>query len=268
MLRRGWKSQEFPVETSGWYQRGVALGTVVATTSALSRNRRSWSDHVTIFTAMFDRDHRHLIRPNRRFLGQRARLASWVSLYTNELGRKAPAAAVAGAMDFWATHALRFGQPEAYYWRPILLNSRFSATSSSVDNGRFRKRLTRRSSTWNTFENAFTVAFCRTAHGRRIGHPPVRGDRMSRPHGANFSRRVVTNGEDEIELGSARQFEFIPAFATQPNRGEMRSFQLLQGTGMDPATGMAAGAVSCEVRLAPMVQDSLGHDRAGRVPGT
>src|SRR5664279_535454 len=35
---------------------------------------------------------------------------------------------------------------------------------------------------------------------RRVGHAPVRGHRLARPHRARFRGGVVTDGKDEIEL--------------------------------------------------------------------
>src|ERR1700734_2535090 len=45
---------------------------------------------------------------------------------------------------------------------------------------------------------------------RRIGDAPMRGHRLARPHRAGFRRRVVADGEDEIELRRARAGKFRP----------------------------------------------------------
>jgi hypothetical protein len=38
-------------------------------------------------------------------------------------------------------------------------------------------------------------------NGRGIGNTPVRGQRLARPHWANFFGGTITDGEHEIELG-------------------------------------------------------------------
>src|SRR5918994_4302729 len=60
-------------------------------------------------------------------------------------------------------------------------------------------------------------AFC----SRGILHPPMRCDRLPRPHRAGLACGFVADGEYEIELRRARPRELIPALAAQPVRREL-----------------------------------------------
>ena len=47
---------------------------------------------------------------------------------------------------------------------------------------------------------------------RRVGDTPMRGHRVAGPDGAGLARRIVTDGEDEIERRRAFGGELVPTF--------------------------------------------------------
>jgi hypothetical protein len=90
------------------------------------------------------------------------------------------------------------------------------------------------------------------------------GYRIAGPHRAQFARRLVAHGEDEIHHWGARPREFIPTFAAQPVRPQMKSFQHVEGQRMHGPFGKAAGAVASEPSPAPMIDQRLGQDAPRR----
>ena len=62
----------------------------------------------------------------------------------------------------------------------------------------------------------FGFAACRRG---RVGHAPMRGHRLARPDRAGFARRVVADGEDEIELRRVRAGELAPDLRAQAADG-------------------------------------------------
>src|SRR4051794_2395045 len=58
-------------------------------------------------------------------------------------------------------------------------------------------------------------------------NPPMRGHWLPRPRGADLPRRVVADGEHEIQYGCSRCGEFIPALGAQ---SLSRKFHLLEQT--------------------------------------
>src|ERR1019366_1677218 len=58
-----------------------------------------------------------------------------------------------------------------------------------------------------------------SVHGGRIGNSPMRRHRLSRPQRAGFFGGVVADREHEMQLGSARTPEFVPALTAQARRG-------------------------------------------------
>ena len=101
--------------------------------------------------------------------------------------------------------------------------------------------------------------------GSGIGDTPMRGDGLSGPNGADFLSGIVADGKDKVHRRSAGLGELTPALAAQIYSGKPSGFELLEGVGMDATRGMAARAVSREVRLAAMIQEHLGHDGTGGV---
>ena len=56
---------------------------------------------------------------------------------------------------------------------------------------------------------------------RRIGHAPVCSQGLARPDRTDFVRGVVTDGENEIEIGSVRLCELVPALAAKTSAGQV-----------------------------------------------
>src|SRR4029077_10970942 len=101
----------------------------------------------------------------------------------------------------------------------------------------------------------------------RIGHAPVRRHRLTGPQRARFARRVVTDGEHEIELWRAGIGKFAPRLRAKARGVIAEALQEPDRFEMHLALGMAPGAVGAEfTRLYP-VQDRFRHDRARRVAG-
>jgi hypothetical protein len=78
---------------------------------------------------------------------------------------------------------------------------------------------------------------------------------------AALSQTVKT----EIHLRSARLCEFVPALAPKAFDGYFGAFDLRQSFAPHCARRMAPSTVSGEVRLAFVVENSLGHDGTGGI---
>src|SRR5258708_18040410 len=104
-------------------------------------------------------------------------------------------------------------------------------------------------------------------HRRRIGNAPMRRHRLTRPDGTDFVGRVVTDGKNEIHLGSVRLREFIPALAPQILRWNTRSFEAVDSLRPDCTRWMTSCAVGAKPGFAREVKNRLGHDRPCRVAG-
>src|SRR5262245_6381991 len=61
----------------------------------------------------------------------------------------------------------------------------------------------------------------RSLHSRRIGHPPVRGHRLTRPYGTDLLRSVVANRENKVHLWRTRLRKLIPALAAHAIRTQV-----------------------------------------------
>ena len=72
----------------------------------------------------------------------------------------------------------------------------------------------------------FLYLLDRPLHGGGIGNTPVRGHRLAGPYRANLFGSVVTNRENEIERGSFRTSELLPAFAAETSGGHMCALEL------------------------------------------
>ena len=66
-------------------------------------------------------------------------------------------------------------------------------------------------------------------HGSRVGNAPMGRHWVPRPYWADFTGRVIADGEDEVEFGSVWCREFIPGLASQTANRDMRGLQLPQG---------------------------------------
>ena len=106
---------------------------------------------------------------------------------------------------------------------------------------------------------------CRATNRSGIGESPVSGHWVTGPDGADFFRCVVTDGKDEIELGRIGLREFVPTLALKAFGGYIGAFELRQSFAPHCARRMAPSTVSGEVRLAFVVENSLGHDGTGGI---
>jgi hypothetical protein len=82
----------------------------------------------------------------------------------------------------------------------------------------------------------------------------------------SFAARSQTVKMKSIR-GSAWPGELVPTLAAKASRGEVRRFQLPQRLGANASGGMTAGTEGGEGRMAFLICNGLGHDRARRVPG-
>jgi hypothetical protein len=73
---------------------------------------------------------------------------------------------------------------------------------------------------------------------------------MSRPNRADFLRRVVTHGNNEVHLWRTGAGKFVPALASCFPDWHVCQFQLLQRFWPNLACWMTTGIVREEVRLA------------------
>src|SRR5262249_18735955 len=101
----------------------------------------------------------------------------------------------------------------------------------------------------------------------RIGNAPMRRHRLAGPHRTDFARRVVADGEGEIERRRAGLGELIPRLRTKARRVVAEALQELDCVRVYFALRLAARTVGMEFTGAELVQDGLGHDRARRVAG-
>src|SRR5579863_8783647 len=76
-------------------------------------------------------------------------------------------------------------------------------------------------------ERPLDVGFTAT-NSRRIRNAPMRSRGMTRPYRADFVGSIVTNGKNEIELGSFWARELFPTLATQALDRDLRLFELMQ----------------------------------------
>ena len=82
---------------------------------------------------------------------------------------------------------------------------------------------------------------------RWIGNSPMRSHGLARPHRANFLRRIVTDGEYEIEPGRVRLRKFVPALTAETFRRYPGGFKLAERFQANRSRGMASGAVGSEL---------------------
>src|ERR1043166_703098 len=80
-------------------------------------------------------------------------------------------------------------------------------------------------------------------HRGRIGHAPVRRERLRWPHRAGLCGRRIADRKDEIDLRRLRPGELVPAFRSQPGRGKPALCEQLERERIDSPVRLAAGAV-------------------------
>src|SRR5579862_98378 len=104
----------------------------------------------------------------------------------------------------------------------------FSLQGKSIQTGE-RKR---KEQAYSPVENKESIAkssldlLSAPANGRWIGNAPMRSHGLTRPDGARFLGRVITNRKHKMEFGCAGLREFIPRLTPQPCGGQACSFEL------------------------------------------
>src|SRR3546814_6163200 len=78
---------------------------------------------------------------------------------------------------------------------------------------------------------------------------PMRAHRPARPDRACLARRIIADGEDEVEAGRAGLREFVPAFRAQVLRFKAKLFEQGKRLRVDIALRGAASADRKSTRL-------------------
>jgi hypothetical protein len=95
----------------------------------------------------------------------------------------------------------------------------------------------------------------------------MRSHRLARTNGTNLVGGVVVHCEHKIELRRARSRELVPRLRIEMGDVVVRLAQQVERERVDPACGMAAGAIAAKLAGSQAIQDALGHDRACRIAG-
>src|SRR6266403_3443534 len=85
--------------------------------------------------------------------------------------------------------------------------------------------------------------------------------------GADLAGSLIADGEHEIHFRRAGLGELVPSLAAHTGRSQVQSFQQLDRERMHAAAREAAGAVTLEPSLAPMLDQRLGENASRRVAG-
>src|SRR5207247_839570 len=99
----------------------------------------------------------------------------------------------------------------------------------------------------------------------RVFHTPMGRYRRAWPHGTHFTRRVITDSKDEIELRCAGLGKFLPTLTAQPVYRQTHALQRCKGQWMHGAFRVTARRIGCEPSAAEVMHYHLGHDGAGGV---
>src|SRR6266576_1384755 len=89
---------------------------------------------------------------------------------------------------------------------------------------------------------------------------------LPRPHRANFTRRVVANGENEIHSRRIRLRKFVPTLAAKAIRRGTGKFDLFQRLRAYEPRRMTARAIGHEIGRTLTVEYGFRHDGARRIP--
>src|SRR5262245_26394526 len=100
---------------------------------------------------------------------------------------------------------------------------------------------------------------------RGVRHAPMGRHRLSRPHRAGLSCRVVADRKHEIERRRTWLCKLVPRLRAKARYVVAQALQQLDGMRVDLAFGLAAGAERPQSSLPELAEDGLGHDRAGRI---
>lgn len=93
-----------------------------------------------------------------------------------------------------------------------------------------------------------------------VGHAPVSGHWLSRPHGTGLGGGVIAEGESEIELGAVRTGEFGPALGAKSAHVEVQPLEEFDCIRMYVPFGMAASRERVKAPLSRAIEDRFGHN--------
>ena len=93
----------------------------------------------------------------------------------------------------------------------------------------------------------------------------MRGDRLARPGRALLVRRLVAEREDEVELRRVGGLELGDVLGAQTRDVVPEALENLQRVGVELRGGSRSRREGGELPGADLLQDRLGHDRAGGV---
>src|SRR5271168_5028272 len=93
----------------------------------------------------------------------------------------------------------------------------------------------------------------------------MRCNRITGPNRADLARRLITDSEDKIHDRCAGSGELVPTFAAQSSGPQMQPFEQIKSERVHIPLWKAAGAVSVEAPIAPMLDQAFGQDAARRV---
>lgn len=102
----------------------------------------------------------------------------------------------------------------------------------------------------------------------RIGNAPMRRYRLARPDRTGLFGRVITNGEDEVQLRCSRARKLSPVLASQGFDWHIRSLKQLERFGPHPACWVAPRAICGEGRRSLFIENGLGHNRTRGISST
>ena len=107
--------------------------------------------------------------------------------------------------------------------------------------------------------------FIGAVNGSRIGHTPMRGDRIAGPDRADLTCGLIADGEYEVHDRRTRPGELIPTLAAQIGGRQSKAFQQIERERMHRAAWETPGAKTAESALAPMLDQHFGQYAPGRV---
>ena len=102
--------------------------------------------------------------------------------------------------------------------------------------------------------------FPRAIHSGGVGNAPMRGHGLARPDGTYFVGRLVTHGEDEIQLRRPGFCELILILAAQAIHRQARDSKLIECLWPHEPRGMATRTVGFEAGRSFLIENRLSHD--------
>jgi len=104
-----------------------------------------------------------------------------------------------------------------------------------------------------------------TFDGGGIRQAPMCRHRLTGPDGAGFVRRVVADGENEVQVRRPSPRKLVPTLRAQRIDSVVLSTQQLEREGMHRSARKAAGAVRAETAVAEPIQHRFGEYAARRI---